>query len=62
MQFNILYNVLKGCYISVESTLYNINTKIEYPRSVTNSLPSSALANSSKNVREISTAYNKGTK
>ena len=64
MQFNISYNVLKGSYtsISVESTLCNINTKIEYPRSVTNCLPSSALTNSSKYVRARSTAYNKGNK
>jgi hypothetical protein len=40
---------MRGSYISVESTLYNINTKIEYPRSVTNCLPSSAVKNISKN-------------
>jgi hypothetical protein len=62
IEFNILYNVLKGSYISVESTLYNINTKIEYPPSITNWLPSTALTNSSKNIGVSSTAYNKGTK
>ena len=56
IHFNISYNVLKGSYISVESILYNINKKTQYPRSVSNSLPSSALTNSSKNVRARSTA------
>jgi hypothetical protein len=58
MQFNISFNVLKGSYVSVESSLYNINTKIEYPCSVTHHLPSIAVTNSSKYVLLISSLQN----